>query len=600
MRKIYWGGIYTSFFIASVILSNVVVNAENVPSSGNPDINAVIERLNTLQQRVDSLEKKVIKQDNVIKRQRKVLEKAAEVIPGLKAMLLPPEPKFLVEEITLSGATLFAAEDFEPILKKYRGKKLGMRDLKKVADELTTFYRSKGYVTSLAYAPTQEISDNTVEFKIVEGRVGEINIEEGEYCSKETVKGKFLVKKGEILNYKKLEKSVNRINKQPGRTMKVVLLPGEEPGTSSILLKQEKEQKPWHFSLEYDNRGTEYTGENRFGVGFAHNNFSKHDDILSAKFKMGEDSDVYSASLDYNFPISSYDTRLGFYGAHCHADVGGQFKILSPEGKATAFGIYLAHPLFDRDFSSPAALNLGSNLTLGLDAVSVYNQILGEETSHDELRIVKAGIGFNEKDSLGRTFISNEVRVGLPNCLGSMDEDDVNASRLDAGGKFVKYVGSLTRVNRLPFSCLLVTSAKGQIADNPLVNSEQFSLGGADSIRGFPENEYLADYGWASTFELRTPAFVFPKEFKLPRSKENASLRDAMQFVYFVDFGEGFLKNPAVGEEKNKFLVGAGLGLRFEFYKHFRGRVDWGFPVGSEDASDGSENRVHIGIEAEF
>ena len=515
-------------------------------------------------------------------------------------MLLPPEPKFLVKEFTLNGASLFTAEDFEPILKKYRGNKLGISDLKKIADELTAFYRAQGYITSLAYSPTQEISNNTVEFKIVEGRVGDIEVEEGKYYSQKRVKKKFLVKKGEILNSKKIEKSINRINEQPDRTLKVILLPGEKPGTSNILLKSEKEQRPFHFSLEYNNRGTEYTGENRFGLGFVHNNLFKHCDILSTKFQMAENSDIYAVSLDYNIPISRYNTRLGLYGSHSNSEIGGQFKILTPEGKATAYGIYLTHPWFDKDFLSPPALNLSGNLTIGLDAISVYNQILGKETSHDELRVVKMGVGFNEKDSLGRTFMTNELRIGLPNALGSMDENDVKASRLDAGGEFIKYTASLTRVNRFPFSILLVSSVKGQVTDHALVNSEQLGLGGADSIRGFPENEYLADYGWISTLELRTPAFIFPKEFKLPKSKEGTALRDAMQFVYFVDLGEGFLKNPRVGEEKNKFLVGAGLGLRFELYKHLRGRIDWAFPMGSQEPSDGSASRVHIGVEAEF
>ena len=72
---------------------------------------------------------------------------------------------------------------------------------------------------------------------------------------------------------------------------------------------------------------------------------------------------------------------------------------------------------------------------------------------------------------------------------------------------------------------------------------------------------------------------------------------DALQFVYFVDFGKGFLRNPAVGEEKDKDFVSAGLGLRFEFNERIRGRIDIGFPAGNEEPSDGSSSRVHVGVQ---
>ena len=171
---------------------------------------------------------------------------------------------------------------------------------------------------------------------------------------------------------------------------------------------------------------------------------------------------------------------------------------------------------------------------------------------------------------------------------------DESASRIDAGGKFVKYLGSLTRITRLPSSSMLISSIKGQLTDNPLVNSEQLSFGGADTIRGFPENDYLADYGWMSTFELRTPAFIFPRGLKVPYDKEMTPLRKAIQFSYFVDFGRGYLKKPRVGEKQARFLIGGGLGLRFEFSKRLRGKIDWGFPLGNEEPSDDSSSTVYL------
>ncbi len=574
---------------------------EPVTSSGDPQaMKALLERLDRLQSRVEQLERTVIEQDAVIKRQQDALQKVGELVPEVKIALAPPEPKVLVKHFVLNGVHLFQPKDFEPILGKYRDKELGISDLKKIADELTAFYRARGYITSLAYAPTQEIANNTVEFKVVEARVGDVTVEGGKYYAKETIERKFKVEKGEVLNYDDLQESVRRINKQPDRTMKLVLLPGEEQGTSNLLLKMEEEKDPKHFYLDYSNRGTQYTTKNRFGAGFTHNNLLGHDDRLNMRANIGEDEQVYAGSVDYNFPITDYDTRIGAYGAYSHADIGGQFKILSPEGKAYAYGVYLTHPWFDKDFSDPTAMNISGQVIAGLDSVSVYNKILGAETSHDELRVLKAGISFDEKDALGRTFFSQELRFGLDDFLGSMSKYDESSSRLDAGGEFTKYVGSLTRLTRLPFSSLLINSLRYQFTDDPLVNSEQMGFGGADSIRGFPENDYLADYGWMSTIELRTPAFIFPREMKVPGDKKDSSLMDALQFVFFTDFGKAHLKLPRAGEKKDRLLIGTGVGLRFDLWDHLRGRIDYGIPVGNEEPSDGSAGTIHVGVQYEF
>jgi len=52
-------------------------------------------------------------------------------------------------------------------------------------------------------------------------------------------------------------------------------------------------------------------------------------------------------------------------------------------------------------------------------------------------------------------------------------------------------------------------------------------------------------------------------------------LKDAMQFVYFVDFGQGKLRAARVGEDPSMYFTSAGVGLRFELYEHLQGTIDW-------------------------
>jgi len=569
------------------------------PSDG--DLSAEVK---TLRIKVDKLEETVAGQAELIAQQKKVLEKIAEVVPEVKAMLAPPEPKTMIKKFVVSGARLFSAQELEKVLVKYQSKELSMSDLKKAADDITALYRKKGYLVSLAYLPPQEISNNTVEFTVVEGRVGEITVEKPKYSKPEVIRRRFLVEKGQILNSARIESSLKQINKQPDRTVRAVLSPGATPETSDILLKVENERSPHHFSAELNNRGTRYTSLNRWGLGYRNTNLLGNDDILAVRLIANSKTDVYSVSAVYDMPVSRYNTRAGVYAAHSKADIGGQFAIpgLSPTGHAELWGLYVSHPWFDKEFvdeDSGSSLTLTSNLTAGFDSLSVYNKIRGNETSHDELRILKAGINFEEKDNLGRTGLTGEAHFAIPEFLGSMEKREESVLRSDSSGEFQKYTGSISRVTRLPGSMYLINSFKGQYTPFNLVSSAQMTLGGADSVRGFQENEYLADYGWINTVELRMPPFLLPSILKVPFDKKHTRITDAVQVVGFIDAGKGYV-NKHVGEDNEKLLVGAGFGFRFDLYEHLRARIDFGFPLGKEKPSDDSNSRVHFGMQYDW
>ena len=92
-------------------------------------------------------------------------------------------------------------------------------------------------------------------------------------------------------------------------------------GLKRELFKVDKESSPQHFWTDYSNRGTSYTGRNRFGLGYANNNLLGIEDSLTVRGIFGDKNNVYTANVDYNLPVSRYDTRLGAYFAHSHADI---------------------------------------------------------------------------------------------------------------------------------------------------------------------------------------------------------------------------------------------------------------------------------------
>lgn len=487
--------------------------------------------------------------------------------------------KILVKKFVLNGVTRFQSVDFVEILQKYKDAHVGITELNEVAGLIQNFYRQKGYITSFAYVPVQKIENNTVEIRVVEGCVGNISVDGAKYFNPEDIRKKAKLYAGEIILYKNLMQRLKKINRHPDLSVKAVLLPGEKAETTDVALKV-TDNLPKHIYLGFDNRGTKYTGKSRFNTSYVDNNFLGHEDIFSVKYLQSNEH-LYSGSVDYNFPLNTNDTRLGVYGSYVKVEVGREFSAVDAKGKAATGGLYLNHPLWDEEYSR-------GNLSFGLDFKRNKNYILNTVSSDDELSVVKCGLSLNKDDSLGATFLTGEAHSGIAHFAGSMDKIDPKASRLGAGGEFLKYKVSGLRRQNLPFSAFLLLSAKSQYTEDKLVSCEQFYIGGADTVRGYPELEFMGDYGYNASAELRTPAYLLPRR-----------LWNKIQLAYFVDYGWVYLKEPLAGQRRDESLLGAGLGLRLTPWKNWQIKLDWGFPL-DPAASDSSQSRVNIWANVEL
>ena len=136
----------------------------------------------------------------------------------------------------------------------------------------------------------------------------------------------------------------------------------------------------------------------------------------------------------------------------------------------------------------------------------------------------------------------------------------------------------------------LVSRFSGQVTDSPLIVNDQFSLGGAQSVRGYYETQDLVDDGVSGSLELYSPNFMldewdFVKQLKL---------------LAFVDLGKGWRKEALPKEPKDSFLSSAGVGLRFQLWKHLTGVFDVGVPFTSRTTVQSGDPRLHFSIASEF
>jgi hemolysin activation/secretion protein len=260
-------------------------------------------------------------------------------------------------------------------------------------------------------------------------------------------------------------------------------------------------------------------------------------------------------------------TRLHLYVLSGDFEVGREFSILNIEGEGTSYGVALTRPLY-----KSRAKNV--TLELGLDAKDAEQRLLGAITSDDKIRSVRAGVHFNTVDRKGRTVASVFVHHGLGDAIGGMEDNEPLSSRVGADGRFTKLTVEAARVRRFSAKSFLIVRASGQVTNRSLVVGEQIAIGGADSVRGYPQSEFLGDRGLQVSLEWR----IAPRADKL----------DKLQFALFVDHGVVEVKNPVVGQNKSENITGVGFGIRANLGGDISVRADLGFSVGQNPSSGGS------------
>jgi hemolysin activation/secretion protein len=123
-------------------------------------------------------------------------------------------------------------------------------------------------------------------------------------------------------------------------------------------------------------------------------------------------------------------------------------------------------------------------------------------------------------------------------------------------------------------------------------------LGGANSVRGYPEGDYLADMGGSLSCNWIFPMYLFPKDWKLPYSKQ--TLRRTIEPVAFVDVGGGKLKKVNPGEGHRKFLAGFGGGFRIHLYNKASLKLEWAKFIGDKPGAGGGPSTFNLLFQAEM
>ena len=388
------------------------------------------------------------------------------------------------------------------------------------------------------------------------------------------------------MRFDRLVADMERANRHPDRTVRGVLRAGKQPGTADMTLKV-AERFPQHIRASLDNQGTRLIGRNRYGIGYSNSNLLGREDEFNGKVILGRR--LRAVGVDYQVPLNRLLTSLDVGFSHTEAKPTKEFEDLGVAGLSSSYSISLLQP-----FYLPRRWLL--EIETGYDHRSVITKLGGNELTRDELRVWKTGTSLRVRTKHGTTVWTNDLRLGIPHLFGGAAVKQERFSRTSAGGRFAKWGVGLLRIQKLPLQSTAVFNFQAQVTAHKLPTSERFFLGGATTVRGYPEGEYLGENAILMSTELLVPAFLIPDRLKAPFSEH--LLKEDLQMIGFADMGKGWLKETIPGVEDGRDLFGLGAGFRIRLFNRTFARFEWGVPLGDK-SSDKRHYAFHFTISAE-
>jgi hemolysin activation/secretion protein len=495
------------------------------------------------------------------------------------------EATFEIKEIFVSGNTLFPEEKIKDIVKDFTGKEKMSADVEKARDRLEVFYHEAGYPTVMVNIPEQIVENGLIVLEVIESKIGNVKITGNRYFTVRDILGDLpSLKTGTVLYVPRVQEELNKVNSNPDLKVSPVLLPGNEMGVTDVELHV-KDHLPLHGSIELNNRSGPDTTDLRLNGLIRYDNLWQARHSLSLQYQTSpektEEVQVLIGSYLLPSPWNAKNT-LALYGVWSDSSTASSDDI-RVIGKGQIFGARSIMAL-------PACKTYNHNLTVGLDYKDFQETVgLGEDQSGGKTPITYLPLSFaysaSWPDSSGTMLFKSAANMAFRGAVTRQEEFD--NKRYKARGNYLYMTLGLERMQKLRETLNLSLKLDGQISDQPLISNEQYSAGGAQSVRGYQESEVLGDDAIHGTIELQAAQSI-TKVFDLRPS-------------LFYEAAVLWVKKPLPSQDPSASLQGLGAGVCGHLSRYnLDYRLDGAFALADTGYTDAGDNRLHFKVLLSF
>lgn len=453
--------------------------------------------------------------------------------------------------------------------------RLTVGHMARVADAVTTFYRSRDFLVARAFLPAQEIGPNAVvRIRVLEGRISEVVVEGAKRYNPEVLKQPSRGLVGTTPTRGEVETALLYTQDYPGVQLFGTFKPGAQLGDTKLVLQVQKEDR-FDYSIGADNYGNDFTGKYRFRTDVSWNNpFGNGDEITATIMQAVSPANTTFGSLGYRVPVGP--RGLSAYASASHNDFAVKVSSQDLAGAIDSVTVGADWKFVRERFrtmkAGAAVEERKSDLVLATSTTPITN---------DQYRVLNLQFDgdFIDTATRGVNQFTGRVRQSVSTEFG-------NTTAVPPDSSFTVLEARYVRVQALTETQTGVLRTRLQQSSNLLSPLEQFPLAGPDVVRAYPVGQALADSGAFASAEYRVQAPGFARA----AGPFGRAWGDLLTLLTFVDYATG--KDNGTGGE-TETLSGFGAGIQFAVPGTFQFLVQGAKPISSVEASDGDDFRLY-------
>ncbi len=456
------------------------------------------------------------------------------------------------------------------LIREQRGKRgVTLGQIEAVANEITHFYRERGFVLAKAFIPKQRVRDGVVTLTLLLGVLGEVLVKSNAMYDTGLLDSVFDDLLTKPVTNKMVEENLFIINGFPGIRVDGYFEPGYQVGDTRLNINVRNESR-YNANLRVDNHGTDESGLYRFYADFQLNNLLGIADYMKVGMLRAKSPDnttygqlVFESNFfSPRFRVGIESSRNQFIvdqsESNINLELSGEVDVLSLYGK----------------YIKARGRTRNSGYEFRAETVASDLQIgnVNDDAQDEELRNFSIKYMLDFLDDTSKRLHEASIKYTRGNFkFGKENGQDKNYDILSADYTLLTFL-------RVPFtesSSRLIFRSAFQYSGTNLSPIVRFSLAGPLRTRGFAPNFFTAD----DALYLGTDwVFDSPDIFDIQAGPVN--LKEFFRPFLFFDYGYG-RQHALVSKDKNNTgqLANAGIGLQFSYGYNFSGNLQLGYKV---------------------
>jgi len=488
-----------------------------------------------------------------------------------------------IVEYRLEGVEHLTQLQVEAVLAPFLGPDRRLEDVEGTRVALEKAYAERGYQGVTVAIPAQTVRGGVVVLKVTEAKVGRLRVNGARWFSPAEIRREApSLAEGTVPNLDALMRDVATLNQLEDRRVTPALRAGARPGTVDADLNVD-DRLPLHASLELNNRQSSGTSALRLNGQLRDDNLWQRGHSLTFSFQTAPqhvaEAKVFSLTYLARF-LRTPGVTLSLNGVVQNSDVS-TLGVGAVRGRGRTAGTRLS-------FTLPGPPELYHGLTAGFDY-----KYYGKEQQSDPLgrpiryatMLAQYTAALSGKSS--QTLLTASAVASLRGAGSS--EDTFDAKRVGATASFFHAALDASRTEDLHGGIQLAARFQGYLSPDPLIPSEQFSAGGADTVRGYLEAQASGDRVALGSLEVRSPSIAgwvgkWMKEWR---------------FHLFAEGGWVGVNGALTEQTPEFYLWSAGGGMQLKIGPA-SGALDVGLPLRTLGTTRRYHPRIQFRLTTEF